>query len=79
MIDVLKRQRLNDRIPRYLPKNIEVAHKTGELLGAKHDAGIVFASNGDYIIVVLSKTNNSADAVEKIAKFSEEIYKYFEE
>jgi beta-lactamase class A len=78
MIEILKDQTFTDRIPKYLPENIEVAHKTGELFGAKHDAGIVFGRNGDYIIVVLSQTKNEAIAAEKIAKFSEEIFNYFE-
>ena len=79
MMDLLKKQTLNDRIPKYLPDEIEVAHKTGELFGSKHDGGIVFGKNGDYIIVVLSETKNAQSAAEKIAKFSKEIYDYFEE
>ena len=79
MIEILKRQTFDDRIPKYLPENIETAHKTGELFGNKHDAGIVFAPNGDYIIVVMSKTESEATAAEKIAEFSKEIYDYFQE
>ena len=78
MIEILKRQTFNDRIPKYLPKEIDVAHKTGELFGSKHDAGIVFGKNGDYIIVVLSKTESEAEAAEKIANFSKEVYEYFD-
>lgn len=77
MIDILKKQTLNDRIPKYLPEDIEVAHKTGELFNVKHDAGIVFSPQGDYIIVVLSETKDSRTAAEKIAKYSREIYEYF--
>ena len=77
MTEILKDQTFNDRIPKYLPENIQVAHKTGELSGAKHDAGIIFNNNGDYMIIVLSQTNNEAVAAEKIAKFSEDIFEYF--
>lgn len=77
MIDLLKKQTLNDRITRYLPEEIPVAHKTGELFNSKHDAGIVFTKKGDYIIVVLSDTKDPAGASEKIANFSKEIYDYF--
>lgn len=77
MIEILKNQTLNDRIPKYLPKDIDVAHKTGELFNVKHDAGIVFTSQGDYIIVVLSETKDSRIASEIIAKYSKEIYDYF--
>lgn len=78
MINLLKQQVLNDRIPKYLPSEIEIAHKTGELLGSKHDAGIVYGEKGDYIIVVLTDTEDPADAAERIAKFSEGVYEYFE-
>lgn len=77
MINILKQQTLNDRIPKYLPK-IEVAHKTGELFDSKHDGGIVYAKKSDYIIVVLSETNDYNTAAEVIAKFSKEIYDYFD-
>lgn len=77
MIDLLKKQTLNDRIPRYLPEEIPVAHKTGELFNSKHDAGIIYSSKGDYIIVVLSDTKDPARASEKIANFSKDIFDYF--
>lgn len=77
MIDLLKRQTLNDRIPKYL-EDVEVAHKTGELFGSKHDGGIVYSKNGDYVLVVLSETKDYKKAAEIIAKYSELIYSYFE-
>ena len=30
MIDILKKQQVNDRLPRYLGDGIEIAHKTGD-------------------------------------------------
>jgi len=77
MIELLKHQQINDRIPKFLPENLEIAHKTGELNGNKHDAGIVFTKTGDYIIVVLSDTNSEKVAAEKIADFSRDLYLYF--
>lgn len=77
MIEILKRQQLNDRIPKYLPENVETAHKTGELGAVKHDAGIVYSPKGDYIIVLLSETNNQTTASEIEAKISEKVWKYF--
>ena len=78
MIATLQSQQLNDRIPKYLPEDVEVAHKTGELDGYKHDAGIVFAPSGDYIIVILSKTTDEAKAAEQEALLSKAVYEYFE-
>lgn len=77
MLEVLKRQQLNDRIPKYLPEKTVVAHKTGELGAVKHDAGIVFSPNGDYILVLLSETSSQANAAEVEAKLSQKIWEYF--
>lgn len=77
MIEILKKQELNDRIPKYLPEGTVVAHKTGELFKSKHDSGIVFSKKGDYIIVVMSETKDARKATENIAIFSKKIYDYF--
>lgn len=34
-------QRFADMLPRYLPPDVAVAHKTGDLSGIRHDAGII--------------------------------------
>ena len=78
MINLLRKQEINDRIPKYLPKGTTVAHKTGELDGAKHDAGIVFTQKGDYIIVVMSQTDNETAAAEHEALFSRDVFNYFQ-
>jgi beta-lactamase class A len=78
MISLLEEQKLNDKIPKYLPDAIAVAHKTGELDAYTHDAGIVYANGYDYIIVVLSKSDNPELAAIRIANVSEAVYNYFE-
>ena len=50
----LERQQVNDRLPQGLPPGTKLAHKTGDRYGWAHDAGIVHAPSGDYLIVVLS-------------------------
>jgi beta-lactamase class A len=79
-ISVLKLTRMNDRIPKYLPPEITVAHKTGLEYGVCHDAGIVFTRKGDFIIVVLTKHSGTSSlaAKEFIARISLYVYKYFE-
>lgn len=79
MLGLLSRQRLNDRIPKYLPKSVKTMHKTGELGGMKHDVGIVSGPTGDYIIVLMSDSNNPQAAAQRLAKVSENVYKYFEQ
>jgi beta-lactamase class A len=77
MLELLKQQAINDRIPKYLPENTVVAHKTGEIDGVKHDAGIVFSKNGDYIIVLMSDTNDQTHAAEVEANISKVVWDYF--
>lgn len=54
MIQLLSRQRVNDRIPRLLPAGTTVAHKTGNLPGVVNDAGIIYGPDATVIVVVLA-------------------------
>jgi beta-lactamase class A len=75
---ILKLQRVNDRIPRYLPVEVTVAHKTGLERNVCHDAGIVFSAKGDLLICVLTKHNNPNALSSKnfIAQVSQDAYAY---
>lgn len=79
MIEILLRQRLNSRLPRYLPSTVKVAHKTGELDQFRHDVGLVFLPNGrSYLIVVMSKDSGlDHESAEIIARISKAVYDYF--
>jgi beta-lactamase class A len=77
MLELLKNQQLNNKLPKHLPEEVIIAHKTGELDAVSHDAGIVFTQKGDYIIVVMSETEDRYVAVERIALISKEVYDYF--
>ena len=54
MLARLQRQTINDRIPAALPKETVVAHKTGNLVGLIHDAGIIFTPTGERVVVVMT-------------------------
>ena len=77
MIEILKDQKYDDIIPKYLPKNIEIANKTGMITGVHHDSGIVFLKDGKkYVIVLLSKNMLDMESgTEMMAKISQLIYK----
>lgn len=77
MITLLKNQKLNNKLPKYLPEKIEMAHKTGELGRISHDGGIVYTETGAYIIIILSETSIPLEANEKMANISKNVYKYF--
>jgi beta-lactamase class A len=55
MIDILKAQEFNEKIPAGLPPGTPVAHKTGDITGVHHDAAIVFPpGEKPYVLVVLT-------------------------
>ncbi len=64
MLDILKHQEWNEKIPAGLPPGTPVAHKTGDITKIHHDAAIVYPpGESPYVLVVL--TSGIAD--EKVA------------
>ncbi len=79
IIHLLINQKINDRLPKYLPKTVIVAHKTGLEKGALHDAGIVFLPQREYLICILTQKNkNYKRAKEFIAHISKVVFKEYE-
>jgi beta-lactamase class A len=78
MLDILKHQKLRDRLPRFLPTGWEIAHKTGLLRKACHDVGIVFSPKGDYMICVLtSQERTYKKAKQFIASIGQITYGFY--
>jgi beta-lactamase class A len=75
MIDILLAQEHNDGIPAGLPPGTPVAHKTGSISGIAHDAGLVMAPDGSYVLVVLTRGfKKSEDAERVIAAISRAVW-----
>jgi beta-lactamase class A len=76
-INILLKQRFNSMIPAPLPSHASVAHKTGEISTACHDAGIVYLPEREpYILVVLTEVPAESNGRrETIAKISETIFR----
>jgi beta-lactamase class A len=49
MLEILLKQQLNDRLPRFLPAGTKVAHKTGTLSGVRNDIGVIYVSEHSHI------------------------------
>jgi beta-lactamase class A len=78
MTNILLDQRFNEIIPAKLPKDVKVAHKTGNIRGIRHDGGIVLLPEGKkYVVILLSKGLENEDAgVAAMASVSEILYKH---
>jgi len=78
MISILKRQQVRGRLDLYLPEEVVIAHKTGDLNNLEHDSGIVYLSNMEYIICVLTnETETNKDGREIIGKISKIVYEEY--
>jgi beta-lactamase class A len=78
IIDIMKRQKFNERIPAGVPEKIEIAHKTGSIKGVRNDAGIVYAPDGPYVIGVFSKQLGDEKAgVNCLAELSRVVWETF--
>lgn len=78
MIEILKGQKWNDMIPRLLPSDVEIAHKTGSITGVHHDSAIVYLPDGKkYVLVLLSKNLNDFDeGTTQLAQVSKMVYDF---
>ena len=75
MFDLLAAQQHNDRLPAPLPLNVPIAHKTGELPKLRHDAGIVMAPGGAYVVVAMvDNAPSEAEARAAIVDVSQAVY-----
>jgi beta-lactamase class A len=78
MINILLDQRFNEIIPAKLPKDVKVAHKTGNITHVHHDSGMVILPDGrKYILVLLSKDwQDEKQAIATMANISYLVYEY---
>ena len=77
MLDILRRQQYNSRLPFLLPEGTKVAHKTGTVNAVVNDAGIIYLPNGKgtIAITVLSRGVTEKSAAElTIARVARAIY-----
>jgi beta-lactamase class A len=79
MIDTLLGQEDREKIAPGLPPGVPLANKSGELPGARHDAGIVDPYGArPYVLVVLEKDLDDQDrGVAGITRISRSIYRSF--
>ena len=80
MIDILKKQQVNDRLPRYLGDGVTIAHKTGDgQPWVANDAGIVWVKGQPIVIVVLTghHRGSSEDLREAEGRIAEAVVRHY--
>ena len=75
MLDLLVHQAINDRLPAGLPAGAVVAHKTGNLPGLVHDAGVLYTRTGPVVVAALSEGVDEGEAAEVIAQLGALVYR----
>lgn len=69
----LLQQTINAGLTDAIPAGVQVAHKTGELIQAEHDGGIVLAAH-PYVLVVMTEGIDNYLGVSVIADVSRAVY-----
>lgn len=73
--DLLAAQTRRNKIPAQMPDGVSIANKTGELSDVENDAGIIYNSSNDLIIVFMSENVlQPGTAQSTIASLSRQIY-----
>jgi len=78
MLEILHAQEFRRGIPAGLPDDARVAHKTGEMSEAAHDAGIVYLpGRAPYVVAILTEwASDSERRQETIAAISRATYEH---
>jgi len=80
MLHLLLRQRVNDRLPRLLSDDVQVAHKTGNLPGVVNDVGVLYGPHSTVAVAALvSDTTDETAAATAIAQIGLAASSYFEQ
>lgn len=66
MNEILERQKRNDLFGNGFPAGVRIAHKTGELDGILHDAAIIYAPRGTFVLVALGEEVSDKKAAAKV-------------
>ncbi len=75
MLNFMEKSDFDDRLPKGLPKNTRIYHKTGDEIGKIHDVGIVDLAGRPYFIGVLtSDITDEEKAKNIIANISKIVY-----
>ncbi len=70
ILAIFEKQKINNMIPAFLPKDTLVAHKTGDWAPIYHDGGLIFKQNNPFVISIFTNSNDPTI----VAKLAEVAY-----
>ena len=77
MMDILKRQQCNNKLPVFFGEHGGLAQKTGDLPGTEHDAGILFTGNQAFFTAVLTRDlRDNRDGIRLNQEIGRLVYHY---
>jgi beta-lactamase class A len=78
-LKLMAQKQASDLLGELLPWNVKVAHKWGEVPGARHEAGIVLAPQFQYVVVIMTENVDPNGSPAYIRELSKAIYTFFEQ
>lgn len=79
MFQLLSQQTRRNKIPAQLSDGVSVANKTGELSDVENDAGIIYNTEHDLVLVFMSQNLSEVGSAQNtIASVSRQIYDYYQ-
>jgi beta-lactamase class A len=76
---LLGQKQASDLLGELLPWNVKVAHKWGEIPGARHEAGLVFSPKFQYVVVIMTENVDPRGSPSYIRDLSKTIYDFFDQ
>ena len=77
MIDIMLRQQISDRLPKLLPRNTAIAHKTADLDSFTHDVGVVYLPDRPFVIAVMAQGPSPTEGKQVVSEISQLAYAHF--
>jgi beta-lactamase class A len=76
-LQLLGQKQASDLLSESLPWNVKVAHKWGEIPGARHEAGLVYSPQFQYVVVIMTENVDPLGSPSYIRDLSKMIYTFF--
>lgn len=76
---LMAQKQASDLLGEALPWNVKVAHKWGEIPGARHETGLISTPKFQYVVVIMTESMDPAFSPTFIKNASKAIYDYFDQ